>query len=79
MHCTPAIRSLIRENKIHQIPGIIQTSSRAGMITMDEALFQAVCEGRISRTTALEYAADISALDLRFGGGDAVTERRFSW
>ena len=79
MHCTPAIRSLIRENKIHQIPGIIQTSSRAGMITMDEALFQAVCEGRITRTTALEYAADISAMDLRFGGSDTVTERRFSW
>ena len=72
MHCNPAIRSLIRENKIHQIPGIIQTSSKAGMITMDEALYQAVSEGRITRETALEYASDAPAMELRFGS-DPVT------
>ncbi|MBQ9420334.1 MAG: type IV pilus twitching motility protein PilT [Lachnospiraceae bacterium] len=82
MHCNPAIRSLIRENKIHQIPGIIQTSSKAGMITMDEALYQAVQEGRISRETALEYSDDAPALELRFGGSKPPVEEekpRFRW
>jgi len=34
----PAIRNLIRENKIHQIYSVIQTGSSFGMITMDKAL-----------------------------------------
>ena len=82
MHCTPAIRSLIRENKIHQIPGIIQTSSKAGMITMDEALYQAVTEGRITRETALEFSDDAPALELRLSGNNPSPKEespRFRW
>ena len=38
MLATPAIRTLIREGKIHQIPNTIHTSRSAGMQTMDQAL-----------------------------------------
>jgi twitching motility protein PilT len=34
MKCTPPIQNLIREAKIHQIPSIMQTSVRDGMVTM---------------------------------------------
>ncbi len=38
MVATPAIRNMIREAKTHQIEGAIQTGSRYGMQTMDQAL-----------------------------------------
>ena len=39
---TPAIASLIREGKIHQVPSMMQTGSKFGMQTMNEALFRFV-------------------------------------
>ena len=38
MKCNGAIQNLIREAKIHQIPSIMQTAVREGMITMDLSL-----------------------------------------
>jgi len=38
MLATPAIRALIREGKMHQIPNTIHTSKNLGMQTMDQAL-----------------------------------------
>jgi len=35
---TPAVRALIRENKVHQIYSIMQTSAQLGMQTMNQAL-----------------------------------------
>ncbi len=58
MHCTPAIRSLIRDNKTFQIPSIIQTNRKLGMITMDDALIEAMQEGKISREMVMEFASD---------------------
>jgi twitching motility protein PilT len=49
---TSAIRNLIREGKTHQIPSVLQTSSQAGMQTMDAALATLVRAGKISLTTA---------------------------
>ncbi|HEX6938996.1 MAG TPA: type IV pilus twitching motility protein PilT [Longimicrobiales bacterium] len=37
---TPAISNLIREGKIHQIPGAIQTGKKDGMILMDQAIME---------------------------------------
>jgi twitching motility protein PilT len=39
---TPAISNLIREGKTYQIPSIMQTSKRLGMITMNDTLFELV-------------------------------------
>ncbi len=58
MHCNSAIRSLIRENKTYQIPSIIQTSRKLGMITMDDALLDVYHKRMISEESLLEYATD---------------------
>ena len=38
MKCTPPVQNLIREAKIHQIPSVMQTAVREGMITMDKSI-----------------------------------------
>jgi twitching motility protein PilT len=38
--CTPAIRALIRDDKIHQIYSMMQSGKKHGMQTMNDALFQ---------------------------------------
>ena len=47
MKCTPPIQNLIREAKIHQIPSIMQTAVRDGMITMEKSLEELVKAGKI--------------------------------
>lgn len=50
---TYAIRNLIRENKMHQINSIIETSSQQGMQTLDQALEDAAKRGIIESEEAL--------------------------
>ena len=47
MKCTPPIQNLIREAKIHQIPSIMQTAVKDGMITMAKSLEDLVKAGKI--------------------------------
>ncbi len=49
---TPAIRNLIRENKIAQMYSAIQTGQQFGMQTLDQCLQQLVQKGQVSRTEA---------------------------
>jgi len=49
----PAIRSLIREGKTHQIYSIIQTNAKEGMITLEKAVKELYYQGKISAETAL--------------------------
>ena len=65
MHANHAIRNLIREGKSHQIPSIIQTNRKIGMITMDDAIFQLYVDGRIDRDMAIQFAQDPDAMDQR--------------
>lgn len=65
MHANHAIRNLIREGKSHQIPSIIQTNRKIGMITMDDAIFQLYVDGRIDRDMAIQFAQDPDAMDAR--------------
>lgn len=67
MHTNPAIRNLIREAKTHQIDTIIQTSRKAGMLSMDEALIELAVSGRITKETALEYAQDQGSITRKLG------------
>jgi twitching motility protein PilT len=55
---TPAIRNLIREAKIPQIYGMIQTGKEAGMITMDQSLEDLVNRGVVERAVARSLAVD---------------------
>lgn len=58
MAVTPAIRNMIRENKVHQIDGLIYSSMKEDMISMDASLMNLCKAGRISRDTALKYASN---------------------
>ncbi|GLR64821.1 type IV pilus twitching motility protein PilT [Marinospirillum insulare] len=53
---TPAIRNLIREDKIAQMYSAIQTGSVHGMQTMDQSLKQLVAKGLITKEAAREKA-----------------------
>ncbi|HOP72871.1 MAG TPA: type IV pilus twitching motility protein PilT [Thermoclostridium caenicola] len=55
---TPAVRSMIREGKEHQLYSAIQTGQKDGMQTMDQALIKLFKAGRISRESVLEYCVD---------------------
>jgi twitching motility protein PilT len=49
---TPAVRNLIRENKIHQLPSALQTGQAFGMQTLDMALLDLVGRGLVTREEA---------------------------
>ena len=55
---TPAVRNLIRENKIPQLPGVMQTSQKVGMQTMEMALKELVDQGLITREVARDKSLD---------------------
>ena len=56
MHLNNAVRTLVRDSRIHQIDSVIQTSAAEGMIGMDESILRLYKAGRISQETALHYA-----------------------
>jgi len=69
--CTPAVRNLIREGKVHQIYSIMQAGGRFGMQTMDQALANLVKEGKISQQLAYERSHDPEELNRLIGGAGA--------
>jgi len=62
---TPAVRNLIRENKVPQMVSVMQTSQREGMQTLDSDLQRLVKSRKITQQTALEKAQNKQL----FGGG----------
>jgi len=62
MVMTPAISNMIRDNKVHQIEGIIYTSAKDDMISMDNSLLQLYRSGRITAETALRYCTNAEML-----------------
>ena len=52
MKCTSPIQNLIREAKIHQIPSIMQTAVKDGMITMSKSLENLAQAGKIDANAA---------------------------
>lgn len=57
---TPAIRNLIRENKLHQVYGQMQIGQEThGMVTLNQHLVQHVASGVISVQEAASHSPDI--------------------
>jgi twitching motility protein PilT len=56
---TQAIGHLIREEKVHQIRGLMQTGKQHGMVLMDESLVRLAKEGRISKEVVMSRAEDL--------------------
>jgi twitching motility protein PilT len=62
MLSTPAIGNLIRENKIHEIPMVIETNLEIGMISLNRSLADLVKRKEISLENALKYSLSPSEL-----------------
>lgn len=58
MTMTPAIRNMIRENKVHQIDAMLYSSVSENMYSMDSSLLALYREGRITGSTALAFATN---------------------
>ena len=63
MIANPAVRSVIREGKTHQLDTIIQTGADQGMQTMDRTLVKLVQAGQVTYDVAREYAVDLQEFD----------------
>ena len=73
---TPAVANMIREQRLHQLGNVIQTSREQGMIAMDDSLLELVRAKRVSAGDALARAADrerlyarLQTIDLANKGG----------
>ena len=64
---TSAIKNLILEDKIHMIPGAIQSAHQQGMHTLNDDLVRLNNLGLISRKTALDAAYDPQDLEKVLG------------
>ena len=64
---TPAVRSLIRQNKSFQIPSTMQTGKRQGMQLLDDALGDLVRRGVVTLDDALAVANDPNNMRIQFG------------
>lgn len=58
MTVTPAIRNMIRDNKIPQIDGTVYSANKKDMHSMDYSLQQLVKSGKATAETALSYATN---------------------
>lgn len=67
MTVTPAIRNMIRENKVHQIDGVIYSSAKDNMVAMDTSLLRLYQQKVISRNTALTFATNPDMLAKKLG------------
>jgi twitching motility protein PilT len=55
------VSNLIREGKTFQIPSIMQTNKRAGMVTLNDNLLQLVDDGLVEPQEAYMKAVDKSS------------------
>lgn len=60
-----AVANLIREDKIHEIPSVIETCGKIGMVSMNKSLSDLVKAQEISKETALVYSLNPDELESR--------------
>lgn len=63
MVCTPAIRAIIRDDKIHQIYSMIQSGQKYGMRTMNMSLAELYRTGKINLNDALGRSSNPQELN----------------
>jgi len=61
----PAVANLIRENKVHEIPSVIETSGQFGMNSLNKHLADLVADNIITPETALKYSLSPEELKVR--------------
>ncbi len=55
---TPAIRALVRDDKIHQVYSMIQSGQKYGMKTMNQSLAELYQTGKIALNDAMNYSSN---------------------
>ncbi len=68
--CTPAIRAVIRDEKIHQIYSLMQAGKKHGMQTMNDSLAQLLMGKRVTLEEAVKRSPDPE--DLLRAAGEPV-------
>lgn len=68
MIANPAIRNLIRENKVHELDLVIETSSDEGMISLNRSLVNLVRSGDITVESAINYSLNSGELRILLKG-----------
>ncbi len=69
--CTSAVRNCIRENRIYEIPNIIETSRKFGMQNMDHGIVDMYNQGFIDREEAITRSNNPQKLDKTLAAPDA--------
>ena len=62
MFATSAVGNLIRENKTFQLPSVLQTGRKQGMVTMDDSIRELLSKGVITPEVARYHAEDPSSM-----------------
>ncbi|MBZ1356699.1 MAG: type IV pilus twitching motility protein PilT [Candidatus Nealsonbacteria bacterium] len=53
---TPATANIIRENRVHELDFVIETSAGEGMVSLNKALIHLIQKGKVSLDDALTYS-----------------------
>jgi twitching motility protein PilT len=63
MVCTPAIRALIRDDKVHQIYSLMQAGQKYGMITLNQSLAELYLSRKITLQDAQGRSSNVQELN----------------
>jgi len=74
--CTPAVRAVIRENKIHQLYSMMQIGQQYGMRTMNQSLCDLVKRGLVTEADAMLRSHDQGELEEMLSGRRAMEKAR---
>jgi twitching motility protein PilT len=74
MVCTPAIRALIRDDKVHQIESAMQAGKKYGMQTLADSLYQLYMNHEVSKEECLRVVSNTNEF-LKMIGEPPVDER----
>lgn len=69
-----AVRNLIREGKIHQLPNVIRTSNQEGMVTLDQSLASLYLKGIISGESVIQFCHDKNEVEDIIGKVPSLAE-----
>ncbi|MFA7206863.1 MAG: hypothetical protein WC102_11100 [Saccharofermentanales bacterium] len=64
MKANSAVKNLIRENKVHQLDLVINTSADEGMVSLNSSLAKMVRDGEISIEDAMTYSTNSNDLKM---------------
>jgi len=70
---TPAIRAVIRDDKVHQIPSLMQAGKKYGMQTLNDALYQLYVAREVEKEECLRVSPSQNEF-LRMIGEQPITE-----